>query len=209
MPIHPTSSYYIPVVHEQTHRGENRYDIYSRLLLDRIIFLGTQIDDNVANAVIAQMLFLESQDPDKDIFVYINSPGGVVTAGLAIYDTMRYIRPDVATICVGQAASMGAFLLSAGAKGKRRALPHARVMIHQPLGGARGQATDIEIQAREILRMKETLNQAMAEHTGQDIDKIKGDTERDFYMTAAEAAEYGLIDEVIEHKPESSEDDAE
>ncbi len=200
MPIDPTASYYLPVVHEQTHRGENRYDIYSRLLLDRIIFMGTQIDDNVANAIIAQMLFLESQDPDKDIFIYINSPGGVVTAGLAIYDTMRYIKPDVATICVGQAASMGAFLLSAGAKGKRRALPNARVMIHQPLGGARGQATDIEIQAREILRMKETLNQAMAEHTGQDIEKIKSDTERDFYMTAAEAAEYGIIDEVIDHK---------
>jgi len=200
MPIDPTASYYLPVVHEQTHRGENRYDIYSRLLLDRIIFMGTQIDDNVANAIIAQMLFLESQDPDKDIFIYINSPGGVVTAGLAIYDTMRYIKPDVATICVGQAASMGAFLLSAGAKGKRRALPNARVMIHQPLGGARGQATDIEIQAREILRMKETLNQAMAEHTGQDIEKIKNDTERDFYMTAAEAAEYGIIDEVIDHK---------
>ena len=200
MPIDPTASYYLPVVHEQTHRGENRYDIYSRLLLDRIIFMGTQIDDNVANAIIAQMLFLESQDPDKDIFIYINSPGGVVTAGLAIYDTMRYIKPDVATICVGQAASMGAFLLSAVAKGKRRALPNARVMIHQPLGGARGQATDIEIQAREILRMKETLNQAMAEHTGQDIEKIKNDTERDFYMTAAEAAEYGIIDEVIDHK---------
>ena len=200
MPIDPTASYYLPVVHEQTHRGENRYDIYSRLLLDRIIFMGTQIDDNVANAIIAQMLFLESQDPDKDIFIYINSPGGVVTAGLAIYDTMRYIKPDVATICVGQAASMGAFLLSAGAKGKRRALPNARVMIHQPLGGARGQATDIEIQAREILRMKDTLNKAMAEHTGQELEKIKSDTERDFYMTAAEAAEYGIIDEVIDHK---------
>ncbi len=207
MPVTPRASYYLPVVHEQTHRGENRYDIYSRLLLDRIIFLGTEINDDVANAVIAQMLFLESQDPEKDIFLYVNSPGGVVTAGLAIYDTMQYIRPDVATICVGQAASMGAFLLSAGAKGKRRALPHARVMIHQPLGGARGQATDIEIQAREILRMKQTLNESMAAHTGQPLDKIKADTERDFYMTAAEAAEYGLIDEVISHKNNEPEAD--
>ena len=207
MPVTPRASYYLPVVHEQTHRGENRYDIYSRLLLDRIIFLGTEINDDVANAVIAQMLFLESQDPEKDIFLYVNSPGGVVTAGLAIYDTMHYIRPDVATICVGQAASMGAFLLSAGAKGKRRALPHARVMIHQPLGGARGQATDIEIQAREILRMKQTLNESMAAHTGQPLDKIKADTERDFYMTAAEAAEYGLIDEVISHKNNEPEAD--
>jgi ATP-dependent Clp protease protease subunit len=199
MPVSPTSSYYLPVVVEQTHRGESRYDIYSRLLLDRIIFLGTQIDDDVANAVIAQLLFLESQDPEKDIFLYINSPGGVVTSGLAIYDTMQYIRPDVATICVGQAASMGAFLLAAGAPGKRRSLPHSRIMIHQPLGGARGQATDIEIQAREILRLKETLNQALARHTGQTYEKVKADTERDNYMTASEAQAFGLIDEVIEH----------
>ncbi len=200
MPVNPSASYYIPVVHEQTHRGEKGYDIYSRLLLDRIIFLGTQVTDDVANAIIAQLLFLESQDPDKDIFLYINSPGGVVTAGLAIYDTMQFIRPDVATICVGQAASMGAFLLAAGAEGKRRALPNARVMIHQPLGGARGQATDIEIQAREILRMKEMLNQALAKHTGQPVERIKADTERDNYMTAAEACAYGLIDEVLESK---------
>jgi ATP-dependent Clp protease protease subunit len=200
MPIDPVASYYLPVVVEQTHRGESRYDIYSRLLLDRIIFLGTEVNDDVANAIIAQLLFLESQDPEKDIFLYINSPGGVVTAGLAIYDTMQYIRPDVATICVGQAASMGAFLLSAGAKGKRRALPNARVMIHQPLGGARGQATDIEIQAREILRMKQMLNEALAQHTGQSVERIKQDTERDNYMTAAEAAAYGLIDEVFQPK---------
>lgn len=200
MAIHPTANYHVPYVVEQTHRGDKSYDIFSRLLLDRIIFLGTEINDYVANAVIGQLLFLESQDPEKDIYLYINSPGGVVTSGLAIYDTMQFIRADVATICVGQAASMGAFLLAAGAPGKRRALPHARVMIHQPLGGARGQATDIEIQAREILRMKETLNQAMARHTGQDIERIKKDVERDFYMTAAEAADYGLIDEVIESR---------
>ena len=205
MPVSPSASYYLPVVVEQTHRGESRYDIYSRLLLDRIIFLGTQIDDDVANAVIAQLLFLESQDPEKDIFLYINSPGGVVTSGLAIYDTMQYIRPDVATICVGQAASMGAFLLASGAAGKRRALPNARIMIHQPLGGARGQATDIEIQAREILRLKEALNQALAKHTGQSYERIKADTERDNYMTAAEAASFGLIDEVIEQSAASAE----
>lgn len=202
MAIHPTAAYPVPYVVEQTHRGDKSYDIFSRLLLDRIIFLGTEINDFVANAVIGQLLFLESQDPEKDIYLYINSPGGVVTSGLAIYDTMQFIRADVATICVGQAASMGAFLLAAGAPGKRRALPHARVMIHQPLGGARGQATDIEIQAREILRMKETLNQAMARHTGQDIERIKKDVERDFYMTAAEASDYGLIDEVIENRAE-------
>ena len=202
MAIHPTAAYPVPYVVEQTHRGDKSYDIFSRLLLDRIIFLGTEINDFVANAVIGQLLFLESQDPEKDIYLYINSPGGVVTSGLAIYDTMQFIRADVATICVGQAASMGAFLLAAGAPGKRRALPHARVMIHQPLGGARGQATDIEIQAREILRMKETLNEAMARHTGQDIERIKKDVERDFYMTAAEASDYGLIDEVIENRAE-------
>jgi ATP-dependent Clp protease protease subunit len=206
MPVDPHASFYLPMVVEQTHRGERSYDIYSRLLLDRIIFLGTQVTDQLANAIIAQLLFLESQDPDKDIYLYINSPGGVVTAGLAIYDTMQHIRPDVSTICVGQAASMGAFLLAAGAEGKRRALPNARVMIHQPLGGARGQATDIEIQAREILRMKEMLNQALAKHTGQSIERIKQDTERDNYMTAAEAAEYGLVDEVIVSKDEITED---
>ncbi|MFM2245560.1 MAG: hypothetical protein RL071_1634 [Pseudomonadota bacterium] len=198
MPVSPTASYYLPVVGEQTPPGESPNDHYSPLQLDRIIFLGTEINDDVANAVIAQMLFLESQDPEKDIFLYINSPGGVVTSGLAIYDTMQFIRADVATICVGQAASMGAFLLAAGAPGKRRALPNARIMIHQPLGGARGQATDIEIQAREILRLKENLNQSLAKHTGQTMERIKADTERDNYMTAAEAAAYGLIDEVIQ-----------
>jgi ATP-dependent Clp protease protease subunit len=195
------ASFLVPTVVEQTHRGERAYDIYSRLLLDRIIFLGTEIDDMVANAIIAQLLFLDSQDPEKDIYLYVNSPGGIVTSGLAIYDTMQYVKADVATICVGQAASMGAFLLAAGAKGKRRALPHARVMIHQPLGGARGQATDIEIQAREILRLKTTLNDKLAFHTGQPADRVKADTERDNYMTAAEALAYGLIDEVIEHNP--------
>jgi ATP-dependent Clp protease protease subunit len=195
------ASFLVPTVVEQTHRGERAYDIYSRLLLDRIIFLGTEIDDMVANAIIAQLLFLDSQDPEKDIYLYVNSPGGIVTSGLAIYDTMQYVKADVATICVGQAASMGAFLLAAGAKGKRRALPHARVMIHQPLGGARGQATDIEIQAREILRLKSTLNDKLAFHTGQPADRVKADTERDNYMTAAEALAYGLIDEVIEHNP--------
>lgn len=195
------ASFLVPTVVEQTHRGERAYDIYSRLLLDRIIFLGTEIDDMVANAIIAQLLFLDSQDPEKDIYLYVNSPGGIVTSGLAIYDTMQYVKADVATICVGQAASMGAFLLAAGAKGKRRALPHARVMIHQPLGGARGQATDIEIQAREILRLKTTLNDKLAFHTGQPADRVKADTERDNYMTAAEALAYGLIDEVLEHNP--------
>ena len=188
----------VPTVVEQTHRGERTYDIYSRLLLDRIIFLGTPVDDDVANAIIAQLLFLDSQDPDKDIYLYINSPGGSVTAGMAIYDTMRYVRADVATICVGQAASMGAFLLSAGAKGKRRALPHARVMIHQPSGGTgRAQATDIQIIAKEIQRIKEELNRLMAEHTGQSIEKVTEDTERDNFMTTEEALAYGLIDEVI------------
>lgn len=194
------AGYIVPTVIEQTHRGERAYDIYSRLLIDRIVFLGTQVDDGVANAIIAQLLFLESQDPDKDIFLYINSPGGSITAGMAIYDTMQYIRPDVATICVGQAASMGAVLLAAGAAGKRRALPHARVMIHQPWGGAKGQATDIEILAREILRLKEVLSGILSKHSGNMGDKILADTERDRYMTAAEAKEYGLIDEVIEQK---------
>jgi ATP-dependent Clp protease protease subunit len=191
------ANYYVPMVTEMTHRGETRHDIWSRLLVDRIIFLGTAIDDTVANLIIAQLLFLESQDPEKDIYLYINSPGGVITAGMAIYDTMQYIRPDVATICVGQAASMGAVLLSAGAAGKRRALPHARVLIHQPLGGFRGQATDIEIHAKDILRWKATLNDVLSRHTGQPVSKIAEDTERDRILTAAEAKDYGLIDEVI------------
>lgn len=198
----------VPTVVEQTHRGERTYDIYSRLLLDRIIFLGTPVDDDVANAIIAQLLFLDSQDPEKDIYLYINSPGGSVTAGMAIYDTMRYVRADVATICVGQAASMGAFLLSAGAKGKRRALPHARVMIHQPSGGTgRAQATDIQIIAAEIQRVKDELNRLMAHHTGQDVEKVAEDTERDNFMTTDEALEYGLIDEIIrpDEKAEESE----
>lgn len=187
----------VPVVIEQTPRGERAYDIYSRLLKDRIILLGFPIDDHVANLVVAQLLFLESEDPDKDIYMYINSPGGVVTAGLAIYDTMQYIKPDVCTICMGQAASMGAFLLAAGAKGKRYALPSSRIMIHQPLGGFQGQATDIEIHAREILRLKKYLNEKLAEHTGQPLEKVEQDTERDYFMSAQEAVEYGLIDKVI------------
>ncbi|WP_297887046.1 ATP-dependent Clp endopeptidase proteolytic subunit ClpP [Sulfurihydrogenibium sp.] len=187
----------VPIVIEQTPRGERAYDIYSRLLKDRIILLGTPIDDHVANLIVAQLLFLEAEDPEKDIYMYINSPGGVVTAGLAIYDTMNYIKPDVVTICMGQAASMGAFLLSAGAKGKRYSLPNARIMIHQPLGGFQGQATDIEIHAREILRLKRMLNEYLAKHTGQPIEKIEADTERDYFMSAEEAKEYGLIDKVI------------
>ena len=188
---------YVPIVVEQSERGERSYDIYSRLLKDRIIFLGGPIDDNVANAVIAQMLFLEAEDPDKDIHLYINSPGGVVTAGMAIYDTMQYIKPDVSTICVGSAASMGAVLLTAGAKGKRYALPHARVMIHQPLGGVQGQASEIEIHAREILRMREELNGILAARSGQDIEVVARDTDRDNFMSAQDAVEYGLIDEVL------------
>lgn len=188
---------YVPMVVEQSGRGERAYDIYSRLLKDRIIFLGGPIDDNVANVVIAQLLFLESEDPDKDIHLYINSPGGVVTAGLAIYDTMQYIKPDVSTICIGQAASMGSVLLAAGAKGKRYALPYSRIMIHQPLGGAQGQSTDIQIQAREILRIRETLNEILSSHTGQTVKKLMEDTERDNFMSALEAKKYGLIDEVI------------
>jgi ATP-dependent Clp protease protease subunit len=187
----------VPMVIEQTNRGERAYDIYSRLLKDRIIFLGTPIDDHVANLMIAQMLFLEADDPEQDIFLYVNSPGGYVTAGLAIYDTMQYIRPDVSTICIGQAASMGALLLTAGAKGKRYSLPHSRIMIHQPAGGFQGQASDIDIQAREILRMKENLDQIMAKHTGQDIERIKRDTDRDFFMSGEQAKEYGLVDDVI------------
>ena len=185
-------------------RGERSYDIYSRLLKDRIIFLGGPIDDNVANAVIAQMLFLEAEDPDKDIHLYINSPGGVVTAGMAIYDTMQYIKPDVSTICVGSAASMGAVLLTAGAKGKRYALPHARVMIHQPLGGVQGQASEIEIHAREILRMREELNGILASRSGQDIEVVARDTDRDNFMSAQDAVEYGLIDEVLTREPVES-----
>ena len=187
----------IPFVIEQTPRGERQYDIYSRLLKDRIIFIGTPINDDVSNVVIAQLLFLESEDPDKDIYVYINSPGGVVNAGLAIYDTMQYVKPDIAMVCIGQAASMAALLLAAGTKGKRFALPNSRIMIHQPAGSFYGQATDIEIQAKEILRLKERLNQIMAKHTGQPIDRVAADTERDFYMGGDEAREYGLIDEVI------------
>jgi ATP-dependent Clp protease, protease subunit len=193
------TNYFVPMVTEVTHRGETRHDIWSRLLVDRIVFLGTAIDDQVANLIIAQLLYLESQDPEKDIFLYVNSPGGVITAGMAIYDTMHYIRPDVATICIGQAASMGAVLLAGGAKGKRRALPNARVLIHQPLGGFRGQATDIEIHAKEILRWKNVLNDTLANHCGQDVARIAKDTERDNIMTAIEAMEYGLLDEVIEH----------
>ena len=195
---------YVPIVVEQSERGERSYDIYSRLLKDRIIFLGGPIDDNVANAVIAQMLFLEAEDPDKDIHLYINSPGGVVTAGMAIYDTMQYIKPDVSTICVGSAASLGAVLLTAGAKGKRSALPHARVMIHQPLGGVQGQASEIEIHAREILRMREELNGILASRSGQDIEVVARDTDRDNFMSAQDAVEYGLIDEVLTREPVES-----
>ncbi|MBR1485664.1 MAG: ATP-dependent Clp endopeptidase proteolytic subunit ClpP [Synergistaceae bacterium] len=191
-------SYYIPYVIEQTGRGERSYDIYSRLLKDRIIFLGSEIVDDVANSIVAQMLFLESEDPDKDINLYINSPGGSVTAGLAIYDTMQYIKPQVSTICVGLAASMGAILLAGGAKDKRFALPNAEIMIHQPLGGARGQASDIEIQAKNIIKTKERMNKILASHTGQDIETIARDTDRDNYMTADEALKYGLIDKIIE-----------
>jgi ATP-dependent Clp protease, protease subunit len=191
-------TYYVPVVLEQTHRGERTYDIWSRLLKDRIVFIGTPITDEIANLVVAQLLFLESEEPDKDIHLYINSPGGSVTAGLAIYDTMQFIKPDVATLCVGQAASMGAVLLTAGAKGKRHSLPHSRIMIHQPLGGAQGQASDLEIQAREVLKMKELLTGMLAKHTGQPIDRVHKDSDRDFFMSAMQAKEYGLIDHVIE-----------
>ena len=187
----------IPIVVEQSSRGERAYDIYSRLLKDRIIFMGEQVHDDMANIVIAQMLFLESEDPGKDVSVYVNSPGGSVTAGLAIYDTMQYIKPDVATICMGQATSMGALLLAAGAKGKRYALPHSRVMIHQPLGGVQGQATDIDIQAKEILKIKDLVHRILAEHTGQPLKKIREDTERDYFMDSQEALEYGLIDKII------------
>ncbi len=197
-----TRATYIPMpyVVEQTHRGERSYDIYSRLLKDRIIFLGTPVDDDVANVIVAQMLFLESEDPDKDINLYINSPGGSVTAGLAIYDTMQYVRPQVSTICMGQAASMGALLLCAGAKGKRFALPHSRIMIHQVSGGVSGQATDVEIHAKEILRLKARLNEIIARHTGQPIERVEKDAERDYFMGPGEAKEYGIIDEVVQKK---------
>ncbi len=195
---------FIPMVVEQTGRGERAYDIYSRLLKDRIVFCGSVINDDVANVMTAQFLFLESEDPERDIFFYINSPGGSVTAGLAIYDTMQYIRPQISTVCVGQAASMGAVLLAAGAKGKRFALPHARIMIHQPLGGFQGQATDIDIQAREILRMREELNSILMKHTGQSLKKIEKDTDRDLFMNGKQAQEYGLVDEVIASRPEAA-----
>lgn len=188
----------IPYVIEQTSRGERSYDIYSRLLKDRIIMLSGEIDDAVASSIVAQLLFLEAEDPDKDIYLYINSPGGVVTSGFSIYDTMNYIKPDVSTICIGQAASMGAFLLSCGAKGKRYALPNSRIMIHQPLGGAQGQATDIEIQAKEILRMKEILNDILSQNSGKDLAQVEKDTDRDFFMSAEDAVQYGLIDQVLQ-----------
>jgi ATP-dependent Clp protease protease subunit len=187
----------IPIVIEQSSRGERAFDIYSRLLRDRIVFLGTAVSDEIANVIIAQMLFLESEDPDKDIHFYINSPGGLVTAGLAIYDTIQYIKPKVSTLCMGQAASMAAILLAAGDRGKRFALPHARIMLHQPMGGFQGQATDVEIQAKEILRLREDLNQILMDHTGRALDQIARDTDRDFFMSGAQAKEYGLIDEVI------------
>lgn len=195
---------FIPMVVEQTGRGERAYDIYSRLLKERIIFLGSPVTDDVANVITAQLLFLESEDPEREIFFYINSPGGSVTAGLAIYDTMQYVRPQISTLCVGQAASMAAVLLAAGAKGKRFALPHSRIMIHQPLGGFEGQATDIEIHAREILRMREELNNILMKHSGQGLKKIEKDTERDMFMTGKQAQEYGLVDDVIAVRPENS-----
>jgi len=195
----------IPTVIEQTHRGERGWDIFSRLLKDRIVFLGSAIDDTVANVIIAQLLFLESEEPEKDIMIYINSPGGHVSAGLAIYDTMQYVRCDVATICMGQASSMGAFLLGAGTKGKRYALPHARIMIHQPLGGYQGQATDIDIHAKEILRTRDTLNELWSKHTGQPLDRIRNDTERDYFMSSADAKEYGIVDEIVSQKKKAAE----
>ncbi len=191
----------IPIVIEKDGRGERAYDIYSRLLKERIIFLGTAIDDDVANLVIAQMLFLESEDPDKDIHLYINSPGGVVTSGLAIYDTMQYIRPEVSTLCMGQGASIAALLLAAGEKGKRYALPHSRILIHQPMGGFQGQASDVDIQAKEILRLREELNRIMVKHTSQALERIQADTDRDFYMSGHQAREYGIIDEVVIQRP--------
>lgn len=193
-------SYLVPTVIEQTHRGERAYDIWSRLMKDRIIFLGTEVTDDLANVIVAQLLFLESEDPDKDVNIYINSPGGSITAGLAIYDTMQYVRCPITTICVGQAASMGAVLLAAGSPGRRKALPNARIMIHQPLGGARGQASDIEIQAREILRMKEMLYKILSEHTGKSVEDVERDSDRDRFMSAIQAKEYGLIDDVVFNK---------
>lgn len=192
---------FIPMVVEQSNRGERAYDIYSRLLKDRIIFLGSDVNDVVANSIIAQMLFLSAEDPEKDIHLYINSPGGSITAGMAIFDTMQFIKPDVSTICVGMAASMGAFLLNAGAKGKRYGLPNSEIMIHQPLGGAQGQATDIEIRARRILKMRDKLNRILSDRTGQPLERIEKDTDRDYFMTAEEAKEYGLIDQVLENTP--------
>ena len=194
---------YVPMVVEQSGQGERAYDIYSRLLKDRIIFLGGEVEDNMANTIVAQMLFLEAEDPDKDIYLYINRPGGVVTAGMAIYDTMQYIKPDVATICIGQAASMGSLLMTAGAKGKRFALPNARIMIHQPLGGARGQSTDVQIQAKELLRTRHMLNEILSERTGKSMEQVENDTERDNFMSASEAVEYGLIDKVITRAKDS------
>jgi ATP-dependent Clp protease protease subunit len=190
----------IPMVIDQSSRGERAYDIYSRLLKDRIIFLGTALNDEVANLLIAQLLFLESEDPDKDINFYINSPGGIVTSGMAVYDTMQYIKPDIATVCIGQAASMGALLLTAGANGKRYSLPNSRILIHQPMGGFQGQASDIEIQAKEILRMKETLNQILMTHTGKNLDQIRRDTDRDYFMSGQEAKDYGIVDHVIKNR---------
>ncbi|WP_171815473.1 ATP-dependent Clp endopeptidase proteolytic subunit ClpP [Stanieria cyanosphaera] len=197
-------NFMIPTVIESSGRGERAFDIYSRLLRERIVFLGQQVDDDIANLIVAQLLFLEAEDPEKDIYLYINSPGGSVSAGMGMFDTMNQIRPDVCTICIGLAASMGAFLLSAGAKGKRMSLPNSRIMIHQPLGGAQGQATDIEIQAKEILYLKQKLNQHLADHTGQPLSKIEEDTERDFFMSAEESKEYGLIDQVINRRPSAS-----
>jgi len=194
----------VPIVVEQTSRGERSYDIYSRLLKDRIVFIGNPIDDDIANLVIAQLLFLEAEDPDKDVNIYINSPGGYVTAGMAIYDTMQFIKPPVATVCIGQASSMAAVLLAGGAAGKRTALPNARILIHQPLGGTKGQATEIEIHAREILRMREELNKILARHTGQALSRIAADSERDFFMTAEQAKTYGIIDTVVEKRPVSA-----
>ncbi len=197
---------YVPIVIEQTARGERAYDIYSRLLRERIVFIGAPIDDHLANLVIAQLLFLEAEDPDRDITLYINSPGGIVTAGLAIYDTMQYIKPDVATLCLGQAASMAAVLLAGGAKGKRFALPHSRIMLHQPIGSFQGQATDVDIQAREILRLREILNRILSKHTGQPIEQIQRDTERDFYMSSEEAQKYGIIDKILVERPSKKEE---
>jgi ATP-dependent Clp protease protease subunit len=191
----------IPFVIEQSHRGERAYDIYSRLLKDRIVFIGMPITDELSNVVVAQLLFLESEDPDKDINVYINSPGGSVSAGLAIYDTIQYVRPDVSTLCMGQAASMGAIILASGAKGKRFTLPNSRIMVHQPMGGVQGQASDIDIQAREILKMRQRLNEILVKHTGQPLEKVAKDTDRDFYMSSEEAKEYGVVDEVFERRP--------